>query len=89
MRKRITLISAHLWSQPPPLQKPDDTAGNAFRDPGNLGVAGRANPMEFEVAPVVSDIEAIDRERVEMNIEIQGVPEPLHECDGAASCLAV
>jgi len=43
----------------------------------------RANPPEFEVAPVVSDIEAINRERVEMNIEIQGIPEPLHECDAA------
>jgi hypothetical protein len=45
--------------------------------------------MEFEVAPIVSDIEAIDRERVEMNVEIQGVPKPLHECDGAASRLPV
>jgi hypothetical protein len=88
-RKQITLISAGVLYQTALPQKPGDTAADTFGDPGNIDVAWRGNRPECKMARVIYNIDPVQGERMEMYIEIQGIPEALHESNSAAARLTV
>ena len=76
-RKQITVIRTGFRPQPAALEKPCDAPANTFREPGDVCVTRRHGVSECELPFVIHCIDPVERERVEENIEIQGIPEAL------------
>ena len=68
----------------PAHQQALDPACQLARHALDLGVPGRGQRMKVQPAFAIPRVDAIEHERMEMAVEIQGIVEALYEGDGAA-----
>jgi hypothetical protein len=83
--KRVNLAGLVTLSEATALEKIGQTPGDAGADGGNLVVVGRGQRSETHSFRVVSDVDAVQHQCVEMQIEIQRVAESLYEGHGSTS----
>ena len=57
--KRIRFLRIRLRAKAPLFHKTQDTPMNAFRNAGNLGIRRRPDSPEYQFAPAVIDVDAI------------------------------
>jgi hypothetical protein len=62
---------------------------NPIRDPGDFSVTGRRNMPENQFAFAAFNVDAVQSQRMEVRVKIQGIAETLNEGDGAAAGPAV
>jgi len=72
----------------PAYQQALDESCQLARHALDLGVLGRGQRMKAQPAFPIPRVDAIEHERMEMEVEIQGIAEALHERDGAAMRVA-
>lgn len=69
------------FDQPPVLEVTGDPLGDALDQGVKLYRAGRRDPAKVHVALGARDVHPVEREHMEMYVQIQGTPGPLDESD--------
>lgn len=64
-----------LTQRGPALEQRFDAAGDARRNAGHFGVAGRGCRVKADAAPFVHSVDAIEHQHVEVDIQIERVSE--------------
>ena len=85
----VGLLRIGLGPQAAAFEQPGDAAVNAIGHAGHFGIAGRSHMPENDFALLIDDVDAVQRQGMEVGIETEGVTEALHEADGAAAGLPV
>jgi hypothetical protein len=82
--ERVGFVPIGLRPQTAAFKEPGDTALNALGHTGHFGIAGREHGPENDLASLFGHVNAVQRQRMEMEVEIQGIAKALHERYGAA-----
>src|SRR5947207_7309649 len=72
------------FAAPAAEQQPPDPPCDRHDQPGDVSIAGWRQAMEAERPVRPGGEQAIEPERVKMNVELEPAPEALHDGDGAA-----
>ena len=80
----IDLRGIGLGAEAPALEEPRDAPGDLPHHPLDLGVLGRRQGMEAQHAVRLALVDAVEQQRVEVDVQVQRVAEALHEGDRAA-----
>ena len=72
------------FAEPATLEQARQAPRDLPRDTSHLGVVGWCERMEAQRSGLGSGVDAIEHERMKMGVQVQRIPEALHEGDGAA-----
>jgi len=80
----IDLRGIGLGAEATAFEEPRDAPGDLPHHPLDLGVLGRRKGMEAQCAARTPLVDAIEEQRVEVDVQVEGVAEALDERDRAA-----
>jgi len=68
--ERVRFVPIGLRPQTAAFKEPGDTALNALGHPGHFGIAGRGHGPENDLASFFGQVNAVQRQRMEMKVQI-------------------
>jgi len=84
VRQRIRLHRVDARAEAAVLEEAGEPPRHLTRDPRHLGVVGGRERVEARGAAGPGGVDAVEHEGMEVDVQVQGVPEALHERDGPA-----